>query len=76
MFKTIHQLLQNTAFSPEDAGRLGEAYETTLLQLNLAAARNDPLTETVAKVILEIAQTGEKDPERIRDLALARMKGD
>jgi hypothetical protein len=72
---TIYRLLQHSAFGPDDVARLGEAYEAALMQLNLATKRNDPLTETVAKVILEIAQTGEKDPKRICELALARLQG-
>ena len=35
--------------------------------------RNDPLTETVAKLIVEIAQTGEKDPKTICTFALRRL---
>jgi hypothetical protein len=36
-----------------------------LIELRLAD-RDDPLTETLAQNIIETAQTGEKDPARIR----------
>ena len=36
--------------------------------------RDDPLTETVAKLIVEIAQTGETDPKEICAHALRRLK--
>jgi hypothetical protein len=38
--------------------------------------RDDPLTETIAKFIIETAQTGEKDPEKICSIALSHLRGD
>ena len=70
----IYRLLQKSAFDPEDTKRMGEAYETALVQLELKD-RDDPLTETVAKLIVDVAQTGVKDPEMICALALSRMGG-
>jgi hypothetical protein len=55
----IYRLLQKSAFGPDDTKRMGDAYELALAQLGLKD-RNDPRTETVAKLILEIAQTSEK----------------
>ena len=71
----IYRLLQHAAFGPDDVARLTEAYEATLKKLNLVGG-NGPLNETVARIILEIAQTGEKDPRRIHSLAMARLQGD
>jgi hypothetical protein len=68
----IHRLLQNSAFEPEDISRLTTAYERALKQLRLED-RNDPLTETIARHIIEAAQNGEKDPERICALALQQL---
>ena len=51
---------------------MGVAYEQALKELRLVD-RNDPLTETVAKYIIEIAQTGEKDSARICALAIKRL---
>ena len=68
----IYRLLQKSAFGPDDTKRMGDAYELALAQLGLKD-RNDPLTETVAKLILEIAQTSEKNPKRICALALRRL---
>jgi hypothetical protein len=70
----IYRLLQKAAFQPEDIKRLGEAYELALVQLGLND-RRDPITETVAKLIIEIAQNGVKDPETICVLAISRLKG-
>jgi hypothetical protein len=45
------------------------AYEQTLKALCLKD-RNDPLTEMIAKRIIEIGQTGVKDPAQISQLAI------
>jgi hypothetical protein len=70
---TISRLLQQSAFGPEAIALMVAAYEDCLRVLNLAD-RSDPLTEMVAKKIIEVAQTGERDPERIRRRALADME--
>ena len=59
----IYRLLQNSAFAPEDIGRLAAAYEDCLRILNVTD-RTDPLTELLAKKIIEIGQTGVRDPAR------------
>jgi hypothetical protein len=71
----IYRLLQNSAFGPEDTKRMGDAYERVLVLLNLNNRRDDPLTETVAQYIIEIAQTGQKDVQMICELALSRLRG-
>jgi hypothetical protein len=71
----IYRLLQKSAFEPDDIKRMGEAYELALTQLELKD-RDDPLTETIAKYIVELAQTGEKDPKTICHQALSRLRGD
>jgi len=66
---TIHRLLQNVPLGPEDIDRLVTAYEQTLRALGLSD-RNDPLTEIVAKKIIEIGQTGIRDPVQISKQAI------
>ena len=68
----IYRLLQNSAFAPEDIGRLVAAYEDCLRILNLAD-RSDPITELLAKKIIEIGQTGMRDPAQIDRLALKEI---
>ena len=55
----IYRLLQNTAFSPEDVGRMGAAYKSALVSLNIS--RTDPRTEQIAKRIIEVAQAGVRE---------------
>ena len=54
---------------PEQISRLSEAYEQTLKALSLKD-RNDPLTELIAKKIIEIGQIGVKEPAQISELAI------
>jgi hypothetical protein len=56
-------------FSPDDLKNLVVAFEDTLRALNLPD-RNDPLSIRVAKIIIGLAKDGERDPARLRDLAL------
>lgn len=68
----IHRLLQNSAFAPEDIVPLVTAYEDCLRILKLSD-RSDPITEMVAKKIIEIAQTGIRDSVQLGRLALEEI---
>jgi hypothetical protein len=68
----IYRLLQKSAFDPDDIKRMTSAYEQALVELGLQD-RNDPLTDTVAKLIIEMAQSGERDSKMICAHALRRL---
>ena len=68
----IYRLLQNSAFTPEDIAPLVTAYEDCLRRLKLSD-RSDPITEMVAKKIIEIAQTGIRDSAQLGRLALREI---
>ena len=68
----IYRLLQKSAFGPEEIERMTTAYEDALRALGLTD-RSDPMTEILAKKIIEIAQTGERDPAKIRAKAVAAI---
>ena len=69
----IIQLLQGRAFGPEDIKVMSMAFEGALNALGLMD-RVDPLNELVAKKIIEIAKTGERNPSRLRDRALKSLQ--
>jgi hypothetical protein len=69
---TIYRLLQKSVFGPEEIVRMSSAYEQALKTLRLAD-RNDPVSELVAKKIIDIARTGETDPARISALAIRAL---
>jgi len=60
----IYRILQNSPLGPEEITRLSRAYEQALRTIGIVD-RNDPLTELIAKKIIEIGQTGLKDPADI-----------
>jgi hypothetical protein len=66
---TIYRLLQNMPMGPEEIGRLTKAYEHALRTIGLVD-RNDPIAEMIAKKIIEIGQTGVRDPADISALAI------
>ena len=70
----IRLLLEHDhAFTPEDVKVLIEAFEETLRALNLVD-REDRLTMTVAKLIIQFAKEGESDPNRLRDLVVKTLQ--
>ncbi|HEY7662034.1 MAG TPA: hypothetical protein VH934_02805 [Xanthobacteraceae bacterium] len=63
----IRALLQNDhAFLPEEVAILTAAFEDALTRLGLIN-RDDPATLAVAKLIIELAKDGERDPTRLSD---------
>jgi hypothetical protein len=52
--------------------RLTEAYEATLKKLGLID-RSDPITQLIAKKIIEIGQRGIRDPEQISALTTKEL---
>jgi hypothetical protein len=69
----IRSLLAGKAFQPEEAARLVAAYERALDQLDLKD-RNDPVTNLVAKKIIDIGANADgSSPETICAAALKNL---
>jgi hypothetical protein len=68
----ICRLLQNMPMGPEEISRLTTAFEQTLRTMGLVD-RNDPVVEMVAKRIIEVGQTGVRDPAEISALAIKEL---
>lgn len=60
------RLLLYEAFSPEDVSVITEVFESAVSVLQLTDRAGSLTTERVAKKIVECAQTGERDPIRLR----------
>ena len=60
-------------FGPDTIALLAVALEDALHQLNLVD-RNDPAVTMVAKTMIEFAKRGERDPIRLRDLAVEAFR--
>jgi hypothetical protein len=69
----IERLLKDSKLKPEEAERLRRAYAFALRSLCLVD-RNDPLTELVARKVIEIGATGVSDPLEISEIVI-RMFG-
>ena len=65
--------LKENTFDPETIKAMSAAFEAVCEALRLTP-RSDPITEIVARKVIEVAGTGERDPERIRDLVLLGLK--
>jgi hypothetical protein len=57
---------------PEKISRIKEAY-VQALHILCVKDRDDPLTETIAKKIIKIAQSGVHDPAQISALAIKEL---
>jgi hypothetical protein len=68
----IYRLLQNSALGPEEIAVLTKAYEGTLRKLNLVD-RNDPITEMIARKIIELGQRGVRQAELLIELAMKEL---
>jgi hypothetical protein len=66
MAMPVHRLLQNHVFDPDLVAVMVTAFEDALRELGLSD-RADPATELVARKVIELAETGERDPARLRD---------
>jgi hypothetical protein len=69
----INRMIDSAAFDPTAITALTSAYEEACAALHLID-RTDPLAEVVAKKIIEHAQRGERDPNRLREVVLKELK--
>ena len=68
----LQRLLREAVFSPEDIARMTTAYAAALQLLHLTG-RTDPVTEIVAKKIIEVTRAGECDPPKICARAIKEL---
>jgi hypothetical protein len=70
-FELSYRLLQKSAFGPDAIERLATAYEGALRVLELSD-RDDPITEIIAKRIIEAA--GLRDPDSLCATAIKDLR--
>ena len=67
----IHRFLDgHHRFDPETVRLMGLAFEMALASLRPAPDYTDPVREVIARKIIELAEAGERDTERLSDGAL------
>jgi hypothetical protein len=65
----IYNPTTNGFFSPNEIKVMTEAYEGALIDLCIAD-REDPITELIAKSILNVTATGEQNPLQVKERAV------
>lgn len=69
----IRQFLREAVFEPEIVEAMAIAFEETLRELKLTD-RDDPLVELVAKIIIDCARKGDREPMPMRNCALQALR--
>ena len=64
----------NTAFDPPAIKAMTTAYDSVCAALHVVEPK-DPLSETIAKQIIERAKRGELDPLRLCEAVLGELRG-
>jgi hypothetical protein len=66
---TIHRLIANGSFGPDEIKVMKAAYEDALVEVGVTD-RDEPITELIAKSIVNATSTGERDPKVVMERAL------
>jgi hypothetical protein len=70
----ITPFLKSKVFDPDMVQAMGMAFEKACRTLGLKLT-SDRATEAVARVVIELAEAGERDPELLYRGALAHFRG-
>ena len=65
----IYRLIANGSFGPDEIEAMTAAYEGALIDLGVTN-RDDPITELIAKSIVNVTATGARDPVLIKERAI------
>lgn len=65
----IYKLIANGSFGPDEIKVMTEAYEGALIDLGIAN-RDDPVTELIAKSIVNVTASGERNPILVKERAV------
>jgi hypothetical protein len=69
----IYGLIQRRVFAPELVTTMGEVFEDLLKTLEVSD-RNDAVAELVAHKVIALVQSGERDPDRLKQLTLEAIQ--
>ena len=64
----------DVSFTPGDLAKLAAGFESTLANLGLNDC-NDPATTPIARLIIQIAKDGQRDPAVLADRATRIVRG-
>jgi hypothetical protein len=69
----IYRLLREAAFGQSEIDRMTAAYELCLQQLRLVNNRDDPVTEILAKKIIDVARSEDGNPAQLCQKAIEEL---
>jgi hypothetical protein len=70
IYRLLHQ--QQSVFEPDVVAIMGRAYEDVVNALGLIAG--DPRTELIAREVIALTKAGERDPARLKHLAIVALE--
>ena len=65
---------EHESFSPAEIDILARAFEDALRALGLSLHKDEGTCTVVAKIIIDLAEHGETDPQRLRDEAVKQAR--
>jgi hypothetical protein len=65
----IYKLIANGSFGPDEIEVMKSAYEAALIDVGVAD-RDDPITDLIAKAIVNVTASGERNPKVVMGRAL------
>ena len=65
----IYKLIANGSFGPDEIRIMKAAYEAALIDVGVTD-RDDPITDLIAKAIVNVIASGERDPKAVMERAL------
>src|SRR5262249_57688649 len=66
---TIHKLIANGSFGPDEIEVMKAAYEAALIDVGVTNP-DEPIAELIAKSIVNVTATGERNPKEVMERAL------
>jgi hypothetical protein len=70
---SLSRLLQSSTLTKEETRCITAAFELTLYMLCIQDRDGDPLTESIAKKVIKIAQSGVQNPAEISALTIKEL---
>jgi len=65
----LHKLIANGSFGPDEIEVMKAAYEAALVEVRVGNP-DDPITDLVARAIVNVIANGERNPEVVAERAL------
>ena len=69
----INRFLNGSGLGPEEVERLNQAYTYALRSLHLVERDDDPVSDIVARKVIEVGATGVYDPQEISKIAVKQL---